>query len=142
MLCAAFAACGCAVSEDSPWAQNRSDTETLSESVNGQMTEQGADEGTQAAKGYINESGNYEQSGNAPIYDNKSLYELDDDYRVVTMYLTVQSGNASDNTDHTWAEINQNSAYYYDELGIERYKVEGILKIGNEGGPILLRMLQ
>lgn len=138
MLAAAFAVCGCAVSEDSPWAKNQNGAaETMNEDTGGQAAEQETGERGQTAEGYINESGNYEQSGNAPIHDNKSLYELDDDSRVATMYLTVQSGNASDNTNHTWTEINQNSAYYYDELGIERYKVEGILKVGNENGPVI-----
>lgn len=85
----------------------------------------------------LNEELRYETSNNLPILDNKSLYQLDDDLEVVTMYLTVQQGSESDGTNHTWAEVNENSAYYYDELGIERYKVEAILQIGNEEGPVL-----
>ena len=86
--------------------------------------------------GYLNENDRYEKIGNLPISDNDALYQSDDDLEVVTMYLTVQQGSASDNTNHTWEEVNENSAYYYDELGIERYQVDGILKIGNENGPI------
>lgn len=85
----------------------------------------------------LNETGRYVQEGNLPISDNTSLYKLDDDLEVVTMYLTVQEGNELEGTDHTWKEINDNSVYYYDELGTERYQVEGILQIGNEDGPII-----
>ena len=135
MFCMAFAACGCAVSEDSPWAKTqRSTQEKAEEAISESVYEQAELDGQQEEEpeGYINENGKYEQSGNLPIHDNKSLYELDDDLEVVTMYLTVQSGNAADNTNHTWQEINQNSVYYYEELGIERYSVAGILKVGNE----------
>lgn len=70
-------------------------------------------------------------SGN--IRDNNTLYE-GDKTEVVTMYLTVRKGNASEGTDHTWSEINQYSAYYYNELGIDRYKVEALLQVGDENG--------
>ena len=59
------------------------------------------------------------------------------DDQVVTMYLTVQSGNASEGTNHTWTEINQYSVYDYESMGVDRYKVEGTLKVGNESGPVL-----
>ena len=52
------------------------------------------------------------------------------------MYLTVSEGNASDNTDHTWTQVNSYSAYHYDELGIERYAVNGLLQVGDENGPV------
>lgn len=87
-------------------------------------------------EGAINDSGRYEACGNLPIYDNSALYELDDNFEVETMYLTVQKGNASDGTDHTWREINEHSVYYYEELGIERYKAEAILRVGDENGPV------
>ena len=70
------------------------------------------------------------------IYDNASLYENRDPASVVTMYLTVSEGNASDNTDHTWTPVNSYSAYHYDELGIERYAVNGLLQVGDENGPV------
>ena len=40
------------------------------------------------------------------IYDNTTLYENRDPASVVTMYLTVSEGNTSDNTDHTWTQVN------------------------------------
>lgn len=70
------------------------------------------------------------------VKDNKTVYELDDDNSVVTMYLTVRRGNASEYTDHTWSEVNDHSAYYYDERGIERYRVDGLLQAGDENGPL------
>ena len=74
--------------------------------------------------------------GNLPIEDNFSLYENWDYDEVTTMYLTVRSGNSADGTDHTWEEINTYSAFYYEDLGIDRYKVEGLLQVGDEKGPV------
>ena len=54
------------------------------------------------------------------LRDKDSLYENDDETSVVTMYLTVSRGNSSENTDHTWEEINSYSAYDYEEMGIDR----------------------
>lgn len=83
------------------------------------------------------ESTRYETIGNLPIEDNCSLYDLDEREEVTVMYLTVRSGNESSGTNHTWSEINKNSAYYYEELGLERYRAECILQVGNESGPIV-----
>ena len=70
------------------------------------------------------------------LQDNKYVYMYDDEDSVVTMYLTVRKGNAAENTDHTWSEINGYSIFDYEEMGVERYKVEAILQVGNEDGPI------
>lgn len=75
-------------------------------------------------------------TGKLPIEDNSSLYENWDYDEVTTMYLTVRSGNKADGTDHTWKELNTHSAYYYEDLGIDRYKVEGLLQVGDENGPL------
>jgi len=69
------------------------------------------------------------------LRDRDYLYENQDNTEVVTMYLTVSEGNSGENTNHTWAEVNTYSAYYYDELGIDRYKVAGLLQVGDENGP-------
>lgn len=69
------------------------------------------------------------------ITDNTALYE-DDPYAVTTMYLTVRTGNEADGTNHTWDEVNAHSTYYYDENGIDRYKVEGLLQVGDDSGPV------
>ncbi|MDD3393951.1 MAG: CotH kinase family protein [Anaerotignum sp.] len=76
-----------------------------------------------------------DENAEIPIVDNNMLY-VDDDDSVVTMYLTVRQGNAAENTNHTWEEINGHSVYYYEDLGIERYQVEGILQVGDENGPV------
>ncbi len=70
------------------------------------------------------------------LEDNKLLYSNDDDISVITMYLTVSIGNASENTNHTWEEINSYSVYDYDEMGVERYAVNGLLQVGDKNGPL------
>lgn len=70
------------------------------------------------------------------LEDKDTLYANDDEDSVVTMYLTLTTGNASDNTNHTWTEVNSYSAYDYDEMGVERYAVNGLLQVGDEAGPI------
>lgn len=70
------------------------------------------------------------------LTDKKSVYDNDDETSVVTMYLTVRPGNASDNTDHTWTEINTYDAYYYEDNDLNRYNCEAILQVGDENGPL------
>lgn len=71
------------------------------------------------------------------LYDNKELYKNQDDYSVITMYLTVSKGNTGDSSYHTWAEVNAFSAYDYVKAGnIDRYKVEGLLQIDETGNGI------
>ena len=49
---------------------------------------------------------------------------------MVTMYLTVSRGNVSENTDHSWKEINNYSVYDYDTMGVERYQAAALLQSG------------
>ncbi|MCR4897525.1 MAG: CotH kinase family protein [Lachnospiraceae bacterium] len=70
------------------------------------------------------------------LSDNFSLYEDRDPAAVKTLYLTVTSGNASDGTNHTWEEVNTYNNRYYEDRGIERYRVEGLLQEGDETGPV------
>ena len=70
------------------------------------------------------------------LEDKKTLYENDVEDSVITMYLTVRRGNAGDNTDHSWADINSYSAYEYEAMGVDRYQVEGLLQVGDENGPV------
>lgn len=86
------------------------------------------------ADGVIGADGRLEIIGNYPISDKSYLYEKENP-EVVTMYLTVSYGNEGDGTNHTWEEVNTYSAYYYDDLNIERYMVEGLLQVGDENGP-------
>lgn len=66
------------------------------------------------------------------LRDKRLLY--DNSTEVVTMYLTVSSGNSKEGTDHTWEEVNTYSDYDYSEWGVDRYKVEGLLQVGTEDG--------
>lgn len=70
------------------------------------------------------------------LRDNALLYEGHDPAQVVTMYLTVSTGNSSENTDHTWREINSYSVYDYEAMGVDRYQVAGLLQVGDENGPL------
>lgn len=70
------------------------------------------------------------------LRDKTLLYENQDPAEVVTMYLTVSTGNSAENTDHTWEEINTYSVYDYDDMGVERYQVAGLLQVGDENGPL------
>lgn len=70
------------------------------------------------------------------LRDNPELYTVYDDSGVVTMYLTVSRGNDSENTNHSWAEINHFSAYDYEAMGVPRYQVAALLQVGDENGPV------
>ena len=70
------------------------------------------------------------------LRDKDLLYTQYDNTEIVTMYLTVSTGNAGEGTNHTWEEINTYSAYDYDRMGVDRYKVAGLLQVGDENGLI------
>lgn len=70
------------------------------------------------------------------LRDKTTLYENQDPTEVVTMYLTVSTGNAAENTDHTWEDINSYSVYDYEAMGVDRYQVAGLLQVGDENGPL------
>ena len=96
------------------------DREKSSESQAGEtanLTDEDA-EIKKAAKQDINE---------VHLRDKDTLYENDDETSVVTMYLTVSRGNVSENTDHSWKEINNYSVYDYDAMGVERYQAAALL---------------
>lgn len=70
------------------------------------------------------------------LRDKKDLYKMSEPEDVVTMYLTVSTGNEGEKTNHTWSEINTYSVYDYEDMGVDRYKVEGLLQVGDESGPL------
>lgn len=70
------------------------------------------------------------------IRDKDLLYENQDNTEIVTMYLTVSKGNKAEGTDHTWEEINTYSVFDYEDMGVDRYKVAGLLQVGDENGPV------
>ena len=69
------------------------------------------------------------------LSDKESLYTRKRP-DVITMYLTVRRGNTAENTNHSWRELNQYSAYDYEKMGVKRYQVAGLLQVGNEKGPV------
>ena len=71
-----------------------------------------------------------------PLEDNMDLYQYADPDSVVTMYVTVRSGNPSDNTDHTWRAVNDFTKKLYGEEIQEIPRAEAILQIGDEQGPL------
>lgn len=70
------------------------------------------------------------------LRDKDSLYENDDDTSVVTMYLTVSKGNSIQKIHiiHGRKSISY-SVYDYEDMGVERYQVAGLLQVGDENGP-------
>lgn len=68
------------------------------------------------------------------IRDKNLLYANQDNTEIVTMYLTVSQGNSAEGSNHTWEEINTYSTYDYDAMGVDRYKVAGLLQVGDENG--------
>ena len=70
------------------------------------------------------------------LRDKDALYTMYEPEDIVTMYLTVSTGNEGERTNHTWSEINTYSVYDYEDMGVERYRVEGLLQIGDETGPL------
>ena len=76
------------------------------------------------------------EPGSVHLRDNPELYTVYDDSGVVTMYLTVSRGNDSENTNHSWAQINHYSAYDYEAMGVPRYQVNALLQVGDENGPL------
>ena len=84
----------------------------------------------------FSEKQSYENTADFHLRDKKPLYENQDPTEIVTMYLTVSSGNSAENTDHTWTELNTYSVYDYDRMGVDRYKTEGLLQVGDENGPL------
>lgn len=101
---------------------------------------------TESASGSQAEAGNkaadkvekapLEDINSVHLRDNPELYTVYDDSGVVTMYLTVSRGNDSENTNHSWAEINHYSVYDYEAMGVPRYQVAALLQVGDENGPV------
>ncbi|MFP3155290.1 CotH kinase family protein [Lachnospiraceae bacterium ZAX-1] len=73
------------------------------------------------------------------VKDDDAVYLRDgygDDLSMVYLYMTIQKGNASENSDKDWSELAKHSAMEYQELGVEYDRVECILQEGDENGPI------
>lgn len=72
---------------------------------------------------------------NYHLRDKELLYQ-EDPQSVKTFYLTIKSGDAAENTNHTWEEINTYSVYDYEKWGVPRYQVAAILQAGDDTGPL------
>jgi len=69
--------------------------------------------------------------------DDKFFYPPLEQTGIITAYITVRRGNVSDNTDHSWVEVNSASKAIYDPNAFaEVPKAEVIFQIGNEMGPL------
>ena len=74
---------------------------------------------------------------NVPLEDNMDLYQYDDPGSLVYMYVTIRKGNPSDNTNHSWQEVNEFSKWFFSNMEhVEVGKAEAIFQIGDENGPI------
>ena len=72
---------------------------------------------------------------NYHLRDKELLYQ-EDPQSVKTLYLTINSGDAAENTNHTWEEINTYSVYDYEKWGLPRYQVAALLQAGDDTGPL------
>lgn len=72
-----------------------------------------------------------------PLQDNPNVYQYDDPGSVVTMYVTVRRGNASDNSNYSWGEVDSYSRWVYEGVTtVTVGKADAILQIGDENGPL------
>ncbi|MBO5598963.1 MAG: CotH kinase family protein [Oribacterium sp.] len=128
----AFLACICVITacSNKESASEESSTPAMSESL--YDFDETNDEPAEETEAYLKAEPHEEH-----LYDDKKLYKNQDDYSVITMYLTVSKGNTGDSSRHTWEEVNKYSTYDYKNAGIkERYKVEGLLQIDETGNGI------
>ena len=72
---------------------------------------------------------------NYHLRDKELLYQ-EDPQSVKTLYLTIKSGDAAENTNHTWEDINTYSVYDYEKWGLPRYQVAALLQAGDDTGPL------
>ncbi|MBR4780729.1 MAG: CotH kinase family protein [Lachnospiraceae bacterium] len=68
-----------------------------------------------------------------PIYNSERSAGEMPDVDLKVLYLTVKEGD-TDETNHTWKEINTYSGQDYANMGVDRYKISGILYEGTEKG--------
>ncbi|MCI8455157.1 MAG: spore coat protein CotH [Lachnospiraceae bacterium] len=142
ILTAGLLASGCSLKKDGDFGmesgEEKHKEETSREEVGrGETYQEETIHGETAGEGTVREQAEKEQEmREEPLRDKKEIYADDDETSVVTMYLTIRTGNAEDHTDHTWTEINSFDTYYYSENDLPRYNCEAILQIGDESGPL------
>ena len=71
------------------------------------------------------------------LNDNADIYQYDNPGSIVFMYVTIRRGNPSDDSDHTWQEVNDFTKYFEtDVFANPPAKAEVIVQIGDENGPL------
>lgn len=74
---------------------------------------------------------------NLPLRDNPEVYKFDDPSSIVTVYVTVRKGDAAENADYTWQQVNSfNKAWYLTGKVVTVGKAEAIVQFGDETGPL------
>jgi len=83
----------------------------------------GSDDNSAASSNVNTDTADKVRSKEITVKDNKKVYMHDEEGSVVTMYLTVRRGNNTENTNHSWNEVNSLSIFDYELLGVERFGV-------------------
>ncbi|MBE0671823.1 MAG: CotH kinase family protein [Anaerolineales bacterium] len=73
-----------------------------------------------------------------PFRDNQAIYQYDDPGSVVVIYVTVRMGNAAENTNYTWAEVNSFNKWLDGSRSADLVvgAAEAIVQFGDETGPL------
>jgi spore coat protein H len=73
-----------------------------------------------------------------PLKDNKELYKNDDPGSVVVIYATITKGNALENTNYTWKEVNSFNKWIDGPRSADLVvgAAEAIVQFGDESGPL------
>lgn len=82
------------------------------------------------------EQKNENDTENPPISDNNTLYEEQDAAGITYLYLTVMEGNDTENTDHTFSDINSVNVYDEEQAGGDRDRAACLLQKGDANGPV------
>lgn len=78
----------------------------------------------------------FEKDDGEHVRESGLIYQKSQYPDIVCMYLTVFPGNAGENTNHTWEDINTYSVYDYNSMGVPRYQVSALLQVGDDKGPL------
>lgn len=73
-----------------------------------------------------------------PFQDNQEIYQFDDPDSIVTLYVTVRMGNAAENSNYTWAEVNAFDKWVDGSKSADLVvgKAEALVQFGDESGPL------
>src|ERR1044071_9887597 len=72
-----------------------------------------------------------------PLQGNANLYQYDAPGSVVTIYVTVRKGNAADDSNFTWSQLNAFTPYLLtDNPDTEIKKADAVVQFGDDNGPL------